>query len=274
MCAIDTVTVYADVLIVLNIYVNFFLLRMTARLTCSALRTKRCIAAAVIGSLFSLVIFAPPMSVSVMAVIRLLSAAAVTWAAFGRNGRLFVNTAAFLTANVLLAGTVHGAEAWLRPDFICTGNGFFYVDFSLILLLAVTAGLYCIVCAAGRLTGRAEQGEWTVVIRCGGRIVRLKGLADTGNLLTDFFTGLPVVICGSEVYEELTGRVLPEEGCPEGMRLLPCSTVSDSGLIPVFRPDELLIINDMTGQRKAAGAVVGFGNCGRRAVFHPQLIKY
>ena len=254
MCAIDTVTVYADVLIVLNIYVNFFLLRMTARLTRSALMTKRCIAAAVFGSLFSLVIFAPPMSVTFMAVIRLLSAAAVT--------------------NVLLAGTVHGTAAWLRPDFICTGNGFFYVDFSLILLLAVTAGLYGIVCAAGRLTGRTEQGEWTVVIRCGGRIVRLKGLADTGNLLTDFFTGLPVVICGSEVYEELTGRILPEDGCPEGMRLLPCSTVSDSGLITVFRPDELLIVNDRTGQRKAAGAVVGFGNCGRRAVFHPQLIKY
>lgn len=276
MCAIGTVTVYADVLIVLNIYVSFFLLRVTARLTRSALRTKRCIAAAVFGSLFSLLILAPPVNPALLALIRILSAAAVTRIAFGRTdaGRLAVNTGAFLTAGILLAGGVQAADSWLSPDFICTGNGFFYVDFSLLLLLAVTALLYLAVCAVGRISGRMPQSGWTVVIRYRERTVSLSGLADTGNLLTDFFTGLPVVICGSEVFSELTGREMPEEGYPEGMRLLPCSTVSESGLIPVFRPDELLIVNEETGRRKSAGAVVGFGNCGRRAVFHPQLIKY
>lgn len=273
---IDTVTVYADVLIVLNIYVNFFLLRVTARLTRSALRTKRCIIGAVFGSLFSLMILAPPMSIPVMALFRLGSAAAVTAAAFGGRSirRLLVNTGAFFTANLILAGAVHAADSWLRPGCISTGNGFFYVDFSLILLLAVTAGLYIIVCTAGRFFRTADQGEWKVVIRCRGRIVSVTGLADTGNLLTDFFTGLPVVICGKEVFYELTGSIMPENGMPEGMRVIPCSTVSESGLIPVLRPDELLIIDTETGQRKSAGALVGFGNCGRRAVFHPELIKY
>ena len=272
----ETVTVYADVLIVLNIYVNFFLLRITARLTRSALRTSRCICASVFGSLFSLLILAPPLGVPVMVVIRILSAAAVTRAAFGRTGgrRLAVSTAAFLTANVLLAGAVQAAESWLRPDYLCTGNGFFYVDFSLLLLLAVTAVLYGLVCTAGRIFGRTARGEWEVVIRCGGSVVRIEGLADTGNLMKDFFTGLPVVICGKEVYTELTGRELPQDSIPVGMRLLPCSTVSESGLIPIMRPDELIIISSETGERKHAGALIGYGNCGRRAVFHPELIKY
>ena len=82
------------------------------------------------------------------------------------------------------------------------------------------------------------------------------------------------MICGKEVFYELTGSIMPENGMPEGMRVIPCSTVSESGLIPVLRPDELLIIDTETGQRKSAGALVGFGNCGRRAVFHPELIKY
>ena len=216
------------------------------------------------------------MNVAVTALIRVASAAAIARTAFGKVSikRLFLNTGAFLIANLLLAGAVQAAESWLKPGFICTGNSFFYVDFSLLLLLAVTALLYFAVCFAGKLSGCTAKGEWTVVIRYRGKIVRLEGLADTGNLLTDFFTGLPVVICGREVYSELTGGELSEEIVPDGMRLIPCSTVSESGLMPIMRPDELIIICGENGERKSAGALVGFGNCGRRAVFNPELIKY
>ena len=46
-------SIYLDVLIVLNIYVNYFLLRATAKFTHTPLKTIRCIISSVIGSLFS-----------------------------------------------------------------------------------------------------------------------------------------------------------------------------------------------------------------------------
>ncbi|HBB72517.1 MAG TPA: hypothetical protein DCZ71_07930 [Ruminococcus sp.] len=272
----ETVTIYADVLIVLNIYVNFFLLRITARLTRTYLRTGRCAAASVFGSLFSLLILLPDMGTAAMTAIRLGTAMAVAAAAFGIGSprRLAVNTGAFFGSSMLLAGAVQGACCWLRPDFVHTGNGFFYVDFSLLLLTAVTAALYLAVCAAERLTIRSSSGKWRVIIRHKGHMVSIEGLPDTGDLLTDYFTGSPVIICSTEEFEKLLGTEYAPGALPAGFRLLPCATVSSSGLIPVFRPDEVLIVNESTGERKAADAVVGFGNCGSKAVFNPELIKY
>ena len=67
-------TVYADVLIILNIYVNFFLLRTTARVTHSPLRTFRCIAASVYGSLFSLTILLPSLGTPLNIAIKVAAA--------------------------------------------------------------------------------------------------------------------------------------------------------------------------------------------------------
>lgn len=52
-------SIYLDVLIVLNIYVNYFLLRATAKFTHTPLKTIRCIISSAIGSLFSLTILLP-----------------------------------------------------------------------------------------------------------------------------------------------------------------------------------------------------------------------
>ena len=79
-------TVYADVLIILNIYVNFFLLRTTARVTHSPLRTFRCIAASVYGSLFSLTILLPSLGTPINIAIKAAAAVTVVLAGFGFHG--------------------------------------------------------------------------------------------------------------------------------------------------------------------------------------------
>ena len=49
--------VYVDVLLALNIYVNFFLIKATAKLTSEKIKTSRLILSSLGGSLFSLLIF-------------------------------------------------------------------------------------------------------------------------------------------------------------------------------------------------------------------------
>ncbi|MBR2282826.1 MAG: sigma-E processing peptidase SpoIIGA [Ruminococcus sp.] len=271
-------TIYADVLIVLNTYISFFLLRITARLTHTPLRRGRCAAGSVLGGISSLLILLPPVGVPLLAVIRLSSACCICLAAFGFISirRLIVNTAAFLCANILLAGLVYAVYSWLRPGLIVVGSGYFYVHFSLLVLILTTAGAYLIITAAGRLADSSSPGDWQVIIRYKTKLISVSGLADTGDLLTDIFTGLPVVICGKEVFRELTGREPELYDLPPGFRLIPYTTASDSstaGLIPVFRPDEVLIKDTATGERKPADVLVGFGSCGRKAIFNPRIVR-
>lgn len=270
-------TIYADVLIVLNIYVNFFLLKITAGITHSPLRTGRCIAASVYGSLFSLMILIPRLSTALSLAIKLAAAVSIVALAFGIHGkkRLLLNTVSFFAANFILAGTIYAVYTMLEPGFIHFNNAYFYIDFSLLLLIITTAALYLAVRIIRIRLDKspAEHGCYSVLIRAGEKVISLSGLADTGNGLVDYFTGAPVVICAQECFAELTGSDLQISSLPKGFRLLPCSAVSGSGLIPVFRPDEVLITNCQSGERKPVDAIIGFGQCGGKAVFNPRLLK-
>jgi len=268
-------TIYIDVLIVLNIYVNYFLLRITAGLTHSPLRTGRCISGAVWGSLFSLTILLPDMGALLPLLIKLAAAVSIVIISFGIRGkkRLFLNTSAFFAANFVLAGTVYGVYSLLKPRFMHFRNGSFYIDFSLLILIVTTAALYFALRLIRIMTDKAPAGSYRVYIRAGKKILNLSGLADTGNILVDYFTGSPVIICSEESFSELTGRELDISLLPKGFRLLPCTAVSGSGLIPVFRPDEVLICSGDSGERKAVDALIGFGECGGKAVFNPKLLK-
>ena len=270
-------TIYADVLIILNIYVNFFLLRTTSRITHSPLKNIRCTAASVYGSIFSLLIVFPEISTLLNCIIKSCAAVTIVMLAFGIHDirRLVINTVIFFTANFVLAGLVYSIYTWLKPDFVHFNNTYFYIDFSLLILILTTCAMYIAVCIFRRFSDNTPEycGMYRVIIRFGKKITAVDGLADTGNALTDFFTGSPVIICSEQQFEEITGSEYNAKHLPKGFRLLPCSTVSEDGLIAVFKPDEIVIENTASGVRKTVDALIGFGRNNGDAVFNPKMLK-
>ncbi len=273
-------TIYVDVLIILNIYVNYFLLRTSAKITHSPLKNIRCIAASSYGSLFSLLILAPQLSSFVSTAIKSASALTIVAVAFGIRGkrRFIINTITFFAVNLVFGGAVYAVYSWLKPDFVHFNNTYFYIDFSLVILVVTTALLYFIVCAVRFFLDRTpdEADNYKVIIRYRDKIVSLDALADTGNSLVDFFTGSPVIICGRNRLSDVTGIDNTTDSIkklPKGFRLIPFSTISENSVIPVFRPDEIIIINVRNGLRKNVDAMIGFCPNSTDAVFNPKLIK-
>lgn len=273
-------TIYVDVLIVLNIYVNYFLIRASAKITHVPLKNIRCIAASVYGSLFSLLILAPQIGSFFSAAIKMASAMTIVLAAFGFQGRrqFTINTLTFFAVNIIFGGAVYAVYTWLKPDFVHFNNTYFYVDFSLIILVITTAAMYFTVSTIRFFLDRTPDDAdcYRVIIRYKDKIVSLDALADTGNSLVDFFTGSPVIICEKERLTEITGVSTTFENSlniPKGFRFIPCSTISENSVIPVFRPDEVIILNVRNGFRKSVEAMVGFSSNSSGAIFNPKLIK-
>ena len=269
-------TIYIDVLIVLNIYVNCILLKTTAKLTHTPLKNIRCISASAYGSLFSLLILAPELGTLINLLIKSAAAVTIVMIAFGKDSlkRIMVNTVYFFGVNFIFAGAVYGVYSWFKPDFMHFSNTYFYIDFSLIVLIATTAALYGIVCIFRRISdkGRYTDCRYRVIIKYGQRQIECEGLADTGNGLVDFFSGQPVIICGSEDFSRLTGYENGGDILPKGYRLVPCSTVSESGFMAVFRPDEIKIINGYSGEEKPVEAMIGSGQSMGKAIFNPKIL--
>lgn len=95
---------------------------------------------------------------------------------------------------------------------------------------------------------REERGLAQVQIGIDGRQVSLWGEVDTGNRLSDPFSGLPVVLCRYRSIKELLPEPLTayferpgpdriEKAARQGIRFIPYEAVGKKGLLPVVRPD-------------------------------------
>ena len=99
--------IYVDILIITNIYANYFMLKATAKLTHSPLSNKRCIASAAVGSLFSLIILLPELNALALLVLRTAAAMLMVMIAFRRKdtAELYRTGLVFFFVCCLFAGT-------------------------------------------------------------------------------------------------------------------------------------------------------------------------
>lgn len=267
-------TIYIDVLLILNLYVNWLLLRSSARLTHTRLSGLRCLFSAAAGSLTSLTVLLPQMPLLLSLIIKFLSAAIPVAAAFGitKIGRFLRHLFVFLCVSFVFAGFMLALCTFSGADLLIWSGSCIYLHFSLTALILCTAVAYFLlkVFSLIRLRFFRCDESYEVIVRLGVHTAKQKGLADTGNSLTDCFTGKAVIIFGRDALSSI-----PEINTPEklpGYRLLPYATVSGSGILPVFRPDEVIIKS--IGQRKtlSADALIGIAGDQNSAIFSPNLL--
>lgn len=276
--------IYVDVLIITSIYANFFLLKTTARLIHLPLRNGRCIAAAIVGSVFSLVILLPSLNNLLLLMIRLFSAALMIVTAFGGKParQLFGIGAIFFLVCFIFAGMEYGLSVLAGGKNMFWHNSVLYVNISLLTLIVSTIVSYMAVSLFRRYLdgGNASDRKYTVTITKDSKTVSVQAVADTCNNLADVFTGKPVIICGrnslSGIFpREETEALLSEKGnrYEEGWRFIPFSTIAVGGMLPIFRPDCVTVKNNENGSRRSADVYVGLADSEMEyAVFNPKIL--
>ncbi len=272
--------VYVDVLLALNIYVNFFLIKATAKLTSEKIKTSRLILSSLIGSLYSLLIFLPPINPFILTLIKLSGAFLIVLISFG-FGKIFTyikNTFVFFAVNFIFSGIATAFIELSRTDFFIQNNMSLYADFSLAMLIISTIVAYFVISFFRYLFDRKSvvSDSFSVIISFAEKTFSLKGIADSGNRLVDNFTGTPVIVCDCEkigLTEEYTVPFTDKKF--KGLRFLTCTTVNKSGIIPAFTPESVIIKNETTGEMKSVDAMIGIAgkqenDC--EAIFNPTIL--
>ncbi len=271
-------TIYLDVLIALNLYINYFLIRSTAVMLHRRLSSKRAVISACAGAVFSLVILMPQLPFILSVLIRMLSGAAVTVTAFGwrRTVDFIVDILCFMVVSFVYAGLMLALWVFAAPLGMFYRNGMAYFDIPILAVALFTALSYGIMRLVRYLSDRRHIGTELkdVEISLSGITVQLKAMPDTGNSLCDPFSGMPVIICGRNDI----GKILPDniraylDGSIDdidSLRLIPCITVGGNALIPAFRADSIII------DSKSVTAMVGVSchELGAQCIFNPKLIS-
>lgn len=271
--------IYADILIITNIYVDFLLIKSAALLTHSPLRTGRGIFAAFIGSIFSLAIFLPKSFSYILIPLKLISSALIVLAAFGfeSGGRFFRRFAVFYLCAFIYGGLGTGLAFLFGGRFITARNGVIYADFSMPALVITSIAAYACIAVYRRFTDADGSGEYTVIISDCGKTESFKAVADTGNVLKDSFTGKYVIVCPRDILVSVYGSIPEFDGSEpivtKRWRFIPYSTVSSSGLMAVICPADVCVKNDETGELFKADVYLGAAeNKTDISVFNPKIL--
>lgn len=247
-----TVTIYGDVLAAVNFTVTLMLLSLCGKiLGVPPGRGAKYISAA-LGAAASFIIFIPMKSVFLQIVYRLMVSVLLVGVAFPENGRRFFwrSIGVFYAASFLAAGVVAGL-VWLFPAAgFFTANGVVYLNIRPMILLGAVTAAYVMVSVYDRFAARRSTGQnlYRMTIIRNGTSVKVSALADTGNFLTEPFSGLPVIVVNASavwpllseqekdlIFHRDTETVLPR------LRWVLCRTVAGNSLLPAFAPDAILI---------------------------------
>ncbi len=171
----------------------------------------------------------------------------VCWC-FGQQGRQSCLRCAFTTlCAAFLAGGATAALAQTGlPVRVCGG---------------LTLTMLALLCLLVRLRPQALCNVTQVEIQVGERAVILPAMLDSGNLLGDPVTGLPVVVAPRRGIRRLFPDVEDLSsltGLPLGFRLLTVRTAAGSALMPLFHPDVCrLYVNGRAREADVQVAVAG-----------------
>lgn len=280
--------VYGDVLVSVNFIIDLLILRLCQPLTGIRQRGPRPYLAAAAGGLCSMAIFLPPGSMLLDLFIRLGISFIVVSIAYGRQrpGVFLRLLAVFYAVSFLVAGVVIGLWFLFPQGGYAYRNGMVYLNLRPLALIGSVAAAYLFVRLFERIFhwGRGMGERYPMTARRGDRSVAFTALADTGNRLTEPFSGAPMVVLSAEKGRQLLSDAefswldsgMAQGEPPPGLRVAPYRTVDGSGMLAAFRPQSLQIrVEDrwLAVEGYIALLPKGPGPDGCDGVFHPRMIQ-
>ena len=100
--------IYIDVLLVVNLYINYFLVRGTSLMLRRKVSPRRVILASAVGAVGSLLILVPDLNPILCVLIKIALGIGITFAAFGRQNKIdfLISSLSFLVVSFIFGGAM------------------------------------------------------------------------------------------------------------------------------------------------------------------------
>lgn len=242
--------VYADILIIVNLITDYFLLSATGWILKKRIKQFRYVVGALIGSIFSLYIFIPIKSIVLDFSVKLLFSFIVVAITFGVN-----KVKQFVKAVLIFFGiscAYAGIMAFLWHNFKPTGmivkNSVVYFNISPTVFIFITLVSYCLFMVFSLIfKGSAKHGErCEIKLTAGENSVNFNALVDSGNSINDVFGNSEIIIADKSIAVSLFDSLdlVENPKLSTRYRVIPCNTVSGSDLLSGYRCDNAEIKTD------------------------------
>ena len=249
--------IYIDVLICLNLFINYFILLGVSKFLFLKTRKIRIILAALLGGVYSLYILLPDINMFFSLIIKLVMSVTIIIVAFRKTGikNFLKSIACFYSISFAFGGVMFAIWYLIAPNGMLMNNGVIYFNLSPMIFIFSTIVSYIIIRLISRFTGQQVPEEifCNILIRHEGKEEVLKSKIDTGNSLVEPFSKLPVIVVDYKNIEKVVPEAIKDFMCValnsnnfnylnnKNFRFIPFSAVSGEGVLPAFKPDKLIV---------------------------------
>ena len=217
--------IYADILFLLNLFITYILLVLTAVILKSPLKRLRFLLAALIGAAYALSILIE-IHFLLGTALKIAACALIILSAFGKlNLRAFFShVVIFLALNVTFGGLVMLISKFDSRNFY-SNIYIAYINITPLHFIIALSVSYIAVNFISRLIlrKRAATRIYTVILFYEGQQYRLSGFCDTGNDLCEPFSAAPVSLVKSGKIKAMDKAPLP--------RIVPFSSLGGDGIL-------------------------------------------
>ncbi len=258
----NTITVYVDVLLFVNLAVNGFIIYTTSRLTGTRITFSRFAAGDISASLYGLAICIPQLELALTLLLKTVFSAVVCLICFGCRNKtnFFKKLCIYNAVSVTYLCVVLACGMIVDRNYLYVRNGEIYFNVPVPVILSVTLVMFLILGVIRRIwaSRTPENLVFDCIVSVGKNSRSVRCLLDTGNMLTETITGTPVVIIDEDISKSLLPDLNADEpdrmskSTSERFRLIPYRTAGGSGLLPAFKPDSFTVNGE---QKKVIVAV-------------------
>ncbi len=241
--------IYADVLVILNLFITYGLLRLTGIICRSEKRQWLLMLACFLSGLYSLVIIIPNIPDFLVAVSRLPVSVMLVLLSFKVNNirhflRLFC---AFFTVNFVFAGLMFFLWYFFAPAGMYFNNGIVYFNISIELLGVMICICYFAVLIFSKLISfkTPVNTMYVLTVFLKDKTVTCSAFFDTGNCLKDVFTSYPIIILDKKTAvslfeKEISFELTNDKDIPIFHPVI-CTSVTGEEMLMCFKPDKIRI---------------------------------
>lgn len=207
-------TIYLDVVLIENLVMNYIILFATGYILKTKLNHIRLIIAALLGGIYSILAYTQILEAYSNILMKLILSVVMVYVAYNpKNIKILSKQIIiFYLTSFVFGGTAFALLYFIKPQNILIKDGVFIGTYPLkIALLGGIVGFTITVIAFKIVKYRISKNDMfcEIEIFFGEKSVKAKAMLDTGNMLKDPITRMPVIVVEKDIlYEIIPYKIL------------------------------------------------------------------
>lgn len=208
-------TIYLDVILLENLCMNYIILFATGLINRVKIKAWKLFVASLIGGVYSILSFAPVLEIYTNFLFKVILSVVMVYISFHPQNvkQLFKELIIFYLVSFAFGGCAFALLYFIKPQDILARNGVLTGTYPIkIALLGGIVGFVIVNIAFKVVKGKLSKKDMfcNVSIFINGKEKQIKAFIDTGNLLKDPISGIPVIVVEVSELEEMIPKEIVE----------------------------------------------------------------